>query len=385
MKNLVLYIINHFFPSFLFRIKKNKIVMDSFLGREYSGNAKYITDELLNMSSNLDIVWLALKGNTPGVYPDGVRVVKYNSLRSVYELATAKVWVDDFRKKYFPPKKKKQKYIQVWHGSVTLKHVEKDIEKNLGKVYLTEAKRDGASSDFMISGNAVSTKLYTEKFWFSGQIMEYGTPRLDSIINYNGRYLNVWDKIDGIKKSDHVILYAPTFRDDVQASEDIYRLPFNSIKKTLIEKFGGDWKILVRLHPNLAHLENEIIQDSSVIGVSRFSDSQALILRSDIVITDYSSIMFDAMYADKPVFLYVPDLVEYTDNRGMYFSISDLPFAMAEKFNDLLKNIQKFEKNANRKKVQLFREAIGSVEKGNASLKTARLILNLLKDSDYNG
>lgn len=359
--------------------------MDSFLGREYSGNAKYITDELLNMSSNLDIVWLALKGNTPGVYPDGVRVVKYNSLRSVYELATAKVWVDDFRKKYFPPKKKKQKYIQVWHGSVTLKHVEKDIEKNLGKVYLTEAKRDGASSDFMISGNAVSTKLYTEKFWFSGQIMEYGTPRLDSIINYNGRYLNVWDKIDGIKKSDHVILYAPTFRDDVQASEDIYRLPFNSIKKTLIEKFGGDWKILVRLHPNLAHLENEIIQDSSVIGVSRFSDSQALILRSDIVITDYSSIMFDAMYADKPVFLYVPDLVEYTDNRGMYFSISDLPFAMAEKFNDLLKNIQKFEKNANRKKVQLFREAIGSVEKGNASLKTARLILNLLKDSDYNG
>lgn len=86
-------------------LQKNKIVFDNFAGRGYADNPKYIANELLNRNLNLDLVWFL---NDMGqVLPSGIRKVKYNSIKSVYEYATAKVIVDNIRNSHLAPKRKR--------------------------------------------------------------------------------------------------------------------------------------------------------------------------------------------------------------------------------------------------------------------------------------
>lgn len=374
LKRFILFIINNLFPSFLFKTRKKKIVADSFLGKPFSGNAKYIIERLLELDTSLDIVWLSLDKNIE--VPKGVRVVKYNSLQSVYEMATAKIWIDDFRKKYFPKKKKEQYYFQTWHGFITLKHVEKDIISSLSKEYLKEAIRDGKNSDYMVSGSKTSTGLYKSSFWFDGEVLEFGTPRMDAIIMPNKHVAETVDHKLGLNKDDNVFLYAPTFRDDDKESVSIYDINFKQIKLILERKFGGHWKILLKLHPNISDLEKRLInQNNSLIAASNYEDIQELILRSKFVMTDYSSLMFDAMMADKNVLLYTPDLATYQSNRGFYFKMEDLPFPLFKTEQDLKLGIEYFDYNSYFSSTRKFINDLGIHEDGHAAERTAKYIL----------
>ena len=100
-------------------IKQNKIVVSSYDGKGYGDHGKYICNALLAQGADVDIVWLS--GNPNDVFPTGIRPVKFKSLRSIYEQATAKVWIDNKRKKHYVRKRKGQYYIQIWHGGLGLK------------------------------------------------------------------------------------------------------------------------------------------------------------------------------------------------------------------------------------------------------------------------
>lgn len=381
MKNIILIAINNFFPSFLFKLHNNKVVFSSFRGDSYSGNGKYLTEALLKLDKNLDIVWLDLDLENSKIYPDSVRVVKYNSLRSIYELATAKIWVDDFRKKYSPPKKKTQKYFQLWHGAITLKKVERDIIDELDSHYLKEAKRDGRISDYMVSGNSVSTELFENSFWFNGKVLEFGNPRMDLLINADSalieKKVNDYFKLNEDAK---ILLYAPTFRDDRQKALKIYKLHFDKILASLHSKFGGTWRIIIKLHPNIKSIEKDIVSNPDVILGSNYPDIQSLLLRSDIIVTDFSSLMFDAMLINKKVFLYAPDVALYEKNRGVYFKLSNLPFDLAKTEKKLIANIINFNSSAYYEKINNFSDEISVFEDGKASYRLATFIDNIVKD-----
>lgn len=381
IKHIILFAINHFFPSFLFKLHNNKIVFSSFRGNSYSGNGKYLTEALLKLDKNLDIVWLDLDPKKYKSYPSSVRVVKYNSLRSVYELATAKIWVDDFRKKYFPPKKKNQKYFQLWHGVVTLKKVERDIIDELDSHYLKEAKRDGRSSDYMVSGNSVSTELFKNSFWFNGKVLEFGNPRMDLLINADSSLVK--KKVNNyfnLTEDAKILLYAPTFREDRQKALEIYKLHFDKVLASLHSRFGGTWKIIIKLHPNIKSIEKDIVSNPDVILGSNYPDIQSLLLRSDIIVTDFSSLMFDAMLINKKVFLYAPDVELYEKNRGVYFKFSNLPFDLAKTEKKLITNIIDFNSDAYYEKINNFSDEINVFEDGKASYRLATFIDNIVKD-----
>ena len=312
-------------------------------------------------------------------YPKNVRVVKYNSLSALYELATARVWIDDFRKKYMPRKKANQVYFQLWHGSIALKKIERDILDKLPEDYIKEAIRDGAYSDFMVSGSTFMTNLYKKSFWFSGDILEFGTPSLDSLKKNNNDEVN---KIFSLK-DENILLYAPTFRNS--ENKDIYNIPFLEIIRHLENSLGGNWKCIIKLHPNDQEFEKRLVDGGKIISGSTCSDIQMIINRSNLIITDYSSVMFDAILNNKKVLLYTPDYENYLNNeRGFYFKFSELPFPQALNLTDLYSVIDSFDNDKYFENIKIFDSKIGRMENGNASYRTAKYIVEKIINLEGN-
>ena len=128
--------------------RDHKIVFDNFGGRGYGCDPKYIAEELLKRDEDLDLVWLTR--GMPEEFPKGIRPVRYGGIRAVYEQATARVWVDNFKSGIRIRKKKEQYYIQTWHSSLGLKKNEQDAVQ-LDRAYVRKAMRDASMTDLMYS------------------------------------------------------------------------------------------------------------------------------------------------------------------------------------------------------------------------------------------
>ena len=132
---------------------------------------------------------------------------------------------------------------------------------------------------------------------------------------------------------------------------------------------GDDWVVGCRLHPNL----NADVSGEACIPMSRYPDMQELLMACDLLITDYSSSMFDMAVAGKKCALYVPDLENYMANeRGLYFDIKQLPFPRAENMEQLCDNVANFEGYEDR--CREFLKEIRSFEDGNAAAAVAQRI-----------
>ena len=105
----------------IFKIQNNKIVFDNFLGKGYGCNPKYIAEEIIKEQLDYELVWPVK--DIKSEMPQQIRKVKYGSIRALYELATAKVWIDNVRNYKGIDKKEQQFYIQKWHWSIGLKKV----------------------------------------------------------------------------------------------------------------------------------------------------------------------------------------------------------------------------------------------------------------------
>lgn len=95
--------------------------------------------------------------------PEGFRVVRFRNFKYIYEMSTAKIWVDSCRKEYCI-KKKNQYYMQTWHGGFAFKKVERAVESELDPRYVRQAKRDAKQTDVMLSNSNASSKVYREDF-----------------------------------------------------------------------------------------------------------------------------------------------------------------------------------------------------------------------------
>lgn len=359
---------------FAFKIRTNKIVVSNFYGKGYGDNPKYLVQELLNAEKNLDIVWL-VKNKDDSSIPDKVRKVKIFSIQSVYELLTANVWIDNCRKYFFYNifKKKETLYIQTWHGGVGLKKVEKAVQDNLSKSYVLSAKHDSAMVDYFLSGSKWMTENIKNNFWYNGEILQYGSPRNDMFF----KNLNFKEKIYKnykIPLTNKILLFAPTFRKNNTCSEF---MNFDVLIFSLNKRFGGNWTILLRLHPNIR--ETKLNLPKNVINASFYEDSQELLCTADALITDYSSIMFDMMLLEKPVFIYATDIEDYAEDRNFEFDFSELPFLYAQNDSSLIQNIINFNEKSYKDNLKKFTKSIGLSESGKASIKVSKIILEHLK------
>lgn len=363
----------------LLPIKKNKIVASSFYGKGYSDNPKAIFEELRRRGEDLDLVWVTKPGQEDSL-PDGVRPVRYGSLRRIYELCTAKVWIDNCRKGAMK-KRKGQFYLQTWHG-LALKRIEKDAAAKLDDEYTPYAIRDSKQTDVIISNCTHMTRVYKTGFWYDGEVAEFGSPRNDMLFEDSTAVREKVRTTFGLPADRKLVLYGPTFRAD--HSLDAYSLDAALVRKTLQERFGGEWTLLVRLHPVVESLSAQVFDydGTAVCNATPYPDIMELLEASDCVITDYSSLMFDFALTQRPCFQFATDLQAYLQDRNFYFSLNDLPFPRAEDNDALAENIRSYSEDEQKARWERFNQDFGLMEDGKASKRCADLILAHVKGTD---
>ena len=366
--NILTYIFNRF------PIKNNKIFLFSYYGSQYGCSPKYISEYIVNNypKDKFDVVW-AFTDVGSKEHIKGIRKVRVMSLKYFYELCTSKVIITNFRTTDLFKKRKNQYYIQTWHSSLRLKQIEKDAEDSLPTNYIEMAKEDSKKCDLVLSGCKYSTDIFKRAFWYDGEIFEYGTPRNDLLINNDKEYArNIKRKLN-ISCDTKLVLYAPTFRknDDLE----IYNLDYKSIVQSLKEKFSGEWKFCIKLHPHLISKSKELNYAEDVLDLTKYDDIQELLSITDVLISDYSSLMFDFGITKRPCFLYVPDLNEYASkDRKLYFDINSLPFISSISNEDLIGKIKSFNKETYNEDLEAFSDSVGNFEKGYACKKLAERI-----------
>lgn len=370
IQTLSLLLISFFFSKIL-KVQKGKIIAWSWGGRNYSCNPAHISNYLLeNYPDEYSITWMFLDPNSVSV-PKGIKKVKARTIRFLKEINTAEFIISNTRTTIYEKflfKKKEQKYIMTWHSSMGLKKIEADAV--LPASYVKKAKKDSLITDLILSGSKFRTGVIKRSFWYCGEILEKGTPRNDLLFNSSKSMViskSIREKYN-IENEAKVVLYAPTFRTngDVSAYSLNWKLIINKIGYLLK---SNNVYLLFRLHPGLLTHSIDIsnlFNYEHFIDVSKYPDIQDLLTCSDLLITDYSSSMFDAACIHKPCFLYVSDLEHY--DRGTYMQIKDLPFPFARTEQEFVDVIEKFDMFVYKNRVSNFlSNVVGSAENGKAT------------------
>lgn len=357
-------------------LDKDKYLCISMAGDNYGDNIKSLADYISKTESNAKIVWAFTRKFRSIVKCDYKNVEMY-SFRYYYHILTSKYILSNSRlNKRMLHKRKGQTYLQTWHGTA-LKRIGKDFKKKemnwIQRLLTPKTFRfDVANTDLMISGSSFMTNIYREKFDFKGPIYETGTPRNDVFFSPHPEINEKVRMSLGIGCDEYMILYAPTFRSSDSLS--YYNIDLEMIKENWIPAKGKQCHFVVRLHPLLLHHTKELkkVIKYNYTDASFYPDMQELLFASDMLITDYSSSMFDFMYMHKPIILYTPDWATY--GIGCYFKLEDLPFIVISCNDEIQKKLEKYDNKTYSYDIDKFIERIGSTERGDASKQTFEIL-----------
>jgi CDP-glycerol glycerophosphotransferase (TagB/SpsB family) len=345
----------------------------------YGGHGKEITLKLLEKRKDLDIVWLVFDMDMD--VPDGVRKVYWRNWKAeVYEMETSHIWVYDQITSEYIQKRRGQVFIQVKHwSSITLKkfYLEDPAVYNNSALY-ERTKENVKLMDYFMVGSDFDEKSCRTGYGYNGEYVYVGSPRTD--IMFRDVKKKVCDFYN-LNIDANLILYAPTYRETNVVDENSvqFELDFEAVKEACAKRFGGDWVILLRLHPSSAAKMKGRFTDGNVISATDYYDCQELASAAEITISDFSSIMFEPAFVLKPVFLYAPDRENYIGNeKYLLINYNSLPFPIAESNEEMVENIINFDVEQYRSNVRDFLDENGVHEDGHASERAAEFISGLI-------
>lgn len=361
----------HFFP-----VKKNKIVFFNDFGLGYGCNLKYVCNEILRQQLPYELVWI-VKNNSYQM-PVGVRKSLISRIQSVYDLSTAKIVINNIKGYMNVWKKDSQYFIYIPHGQTGAKKAEKEMN-NLNDEYLNASIWHSAQMDLFITCSCAQSKDMVENFWCTCEILQCGFPRNDIFFKPKEERITQIKRDLNIPIDKKCLLYAPTFRDN--GNDTAYALDMERLKMSLKKKYQNDWVILVRLHPNFFWYEEpKFAYSDTILNVSTYDDIQELFLISDILITDYSSTMFDFNNSHRPVYLFATDVDEYNKIRGLKDFYFTVPFPLCRNNDELMHAIEKYNEQDYKKKLKAFDMIYGDVDDGHASERVVERIKAVIKN-----
>jgi CDP-glycerol glycerophosphotransferase len=300
---------------------RDVVLFQSWGGKEYSCNPRAIYEEMRRQGRAESALWV--RRDTSVEIPDGASWVLRGSREYYDALATARrIVTNDVLPPYYT-KRAGSSYLQTWRGT-PLKRIGFDVEsltRNSPR-QLADLAHDVSSWDRLISPNAYSTRLFREAFRYTGTVLETGYPRNDvfSAPNVEELRSGIRQRL-GLAPDQRVLLWAPTWRDDQRDEKGRYWLPMPFELSTWDRILGPNDVLLFRGHQLLRETSGGMLRGlRSVRNVTHYPDIQELYLAADVLITDYSSAMFDFANTGRPMIFYAWDLDTYRDTvRGFYF------------------------------------------------------------------
>ncbi|MGB4093982.1 MAG: CDP-glycerol glycerophosphotransferase family protein [Ruminococcus flavefaciens] len=356
-------------------IKKNRIMFDSFLGKQYSCNPRAIYEKLCLENDNLEFVWAFKNTDNKNEFLKNNKTVicKYRSLKHYYYMITSACIVYNWKITYDMPVRKKQILIQTWHGGGCYKTAGTGIKANTDFHSRRMVNEISRATYYISSSNYFSEKVIREQNQYKGNILSIGMPRNDVLFKNNQGLKSKIRKELNISDDKYVILYAPTYRETMM-SDAFEHIDCGRIKKVIAEKTGKDVVFMYRGHHNSTSGGSSSFDKD----VSDYYDMQNLLLISDMLISDYSSSIWDFSFTYRPCFLYTPDLEAYIETRGLDEDIYTWGFPVALSNDELEAGIVNFNVNDFREKMNAHHEKLGSFENGRATEKVCGLILKRL-------
>ena len=393
----------------IFPIDKNKIVFSSFEGGGYGCNPKYIAEELIRRmridNKKYELLWLV--NDETKQFPAEIMPIKNTFWNKIYHLSTAGVWIDNSRKELGTQKRNNQLYIQTWHGNVGFKAMGLWRGDGFSKIARMVSEYDSSLIDFVIIDSEWCREMFPKGMLYNGEFLATGTPRCDILHDVPAGLREEIRCRHGLPDDANILLYAPTFRETGQKTKrQVYSscidLNFTDLINSLKNKFHGQWYVFMRLHPQLASVvnyETQATNNSCLIDVSTVDDVYELLAVADALITDYSSLAFDACLAKIPVFIYADDLDAYVHERGdMQWTFSreknipicnnskmtpniktELPFSVSVTNQELWENISKFDMDKYKDNIRTFLQDVGMIFDGNASQRVVDVVVDAMK------
>lgn len=219
-----------------------------------------------------------------------------------------------------------QYYVQTWHGTPlkTLgrtQHAQDDPRWRATKDERSRA--EAAEWDLFVAQNQFMLQVAREEFYYEGEVIDSGYPRNDILARKRGSVDIEMRRTLGIGERERVVLYAPTWRDD--GTGGYSQKLFDGLDlDSLVKKLGPGWTVLLRGHSFNRRARGKVGTRARILDVTDHADVNDLMRVADVLITDYSSIMFDFLVTRKPIMYFAPDLDHYLLTRGMYFNYEDV-------------------------------------------------------------
>ncbi|MER5720785.1 MULTISPECIES: bifunctional glycosyltransferase/CDP-glycerol:glycerophosphate glycerophosphotransferase [Streptomyces] len=316
------------YRSWLLRLPKRRgsVVFESHMGTCYGDSPRAVHEEVRARGLRLRPVWVHAD-STEG-FPTDVRLVRRWSWRYLWALARAEYWVDN---QGFPQNLDKPSgttYLQTWHGSAYKRMGFDETRVRLQNTPQRERLQQAVHrfDHFLVRSEHDERTLARAYRLPERTLLRTGYPRNDVLLAARAR-----DEAEGrlprpalaaeLGLPDHrkVVLYAPTFRGR-PGTRKRQRLLLDAAR--FAERFGDTYTLLVRAH-YLEAASLPACPPGTVVDVSRHHDVSEILALTDVLVTDYSSIMFDYALLDRPIVLFAPDLDAYAAERGSYFDLRE--------------------------------------------------------------
>ena len=299
---------------------RQRIVFASGHASRLTGNLEALHHEVERRSLNVETIVL-VRAST------AARASKLDTLlfalRAEYYLATSRVFiVDDY---FFPlyviRLKPDTTVIQTWHASGAFKKIGYSVvDKTFGaSPSLVRQVRIHSNYTYCLIASQNAVPAYSEAFGQPAErFVSLGIPRTD--VFFDPAFAKQAEKVRrkyNIPAEKKTILYAPTFRGDSKHSATYHdELDLHALHQAC----GNEYVLLLRLHPFVA-AEVDLDEDLAgfVIDVSRHGDINELMILSDILVTDYSSTIYEFSLLGRPMAFFAPDFEAYQAERGFYF------------------------------------------------------------------
>ena len=364
---------------YIFPIKKNRVMFMSFEAGKYACNPRRISEYLAkNYPDDVEIIWAFKGANNFRWRADwGVsKTVEYGTFSFYRYALSSRVFVYNMRIPAMIPFRKKQTTIGTGHGGGAYKKLLLDnpsIRTSDQKIQELSASH----TDILVSSCKYYTKYVVRgAFAHKGECLECGMPRNDELVNnHDNKTAAYIRKYYNIPADNKIILYAPTYRKGKRNEATDYNLDVRGIVEAAKERFGGEWTILYRMHYFIKKRLPADTKGQHIIDVTDYGDMQDLLLAADILITDYSSSVWDYSLLKRPCFLYTTDLDEYLETQGFYVDVRDWPFPLAKDNAALVDNIAHFDEEQYLKDVHKHHTDLGSFDNGNATETISKRIL----------